>query len=252
VKKEGCVAVRWPRHPLATYHCGNYVFLNFPRFSLFQWHPFTLSSGPNDPWCEVHIKSLGDFTNKLHDSLQVDNPRLWVRCDGPYGKFTIDYHHYDTVLLVGGGVGVTPCIACLRDIYRVSMSASARMGMARIGVIRSVFFLWVCPNSTVYSWFQDVVEGCVKKSKVEGYPTFHPLVYSTREKEPKDPLLIPGRPDMYEVFGQVEDDARTREARRIAVFTCGPTPLVNQAWDESIARSGGDMRFEFHNEIFDF
>jgi hypothetical protein len=62
---------------------------------------------------------------------QESNPRLWIRADGPYGKFTIDYHHYDTVLLVGGGVGVTPCIACLRDIYRVSMTSAARMAMVR-------------------------------------------------------------------------------------------------------------------------
>jgi hypothetical protein len=33
---------------------------------------------------------------------------------------------------------------------------------------------------------------------------------------------------MFEIFGKVEDDSRTRDARRVAVFTCGPTPLVNQ------------------------
>jgi hypothetical protein len=33
------------------------MFINFPSVSLMEWHPFSLSSGPNEEFCEIHIKA---------------------------------------------------------------------------------------------------------------------------------------------------------------------------------------------------
>jgi hypothetical protein len=79
VKAGNMVQVLVPRHPLATYRVGSYVFVNFPGLSVFEWHPCklffawsarsvyltrnyiadTLSSGPDDDYLEMHIKALG-------------------------------------------------------------------------------------------------------------------------------------------------------------------------------------------------
>ena len=106
-KGGGCMQVLLPRHPLAKYHVGSYVFANFPAVSLLEWHPFTLSSGPNDDYIELHIKALGDHTNRLLELVRRKE-QTWVRIDGPYGHVSVNYKRYPAVVLVGGGVGVTP------------------------------------------------------------------------------------------------------------------------------------------------
>ena len=44
---------------------GQYVFLNFPEISRWEWHPYTLASSPLEEHYEVDIKGLGDHTKKL-------------------------------------------------------------------------------------------------------------------------------------------------------------------------------------------
>jgi NADPH oxidase len=36
-----------------------------PDVSKFQWHPFTISSAPDDPYISVHVREVGDFTEAL-------------------------------------------------------------------------------------------------------------------------------------------------------------------------------------------
>jgi predicted ferric reductase len=62
------------------------MFLNFPEVALLERHPFCLSSGPNEASCEVMIKVLGDFTKKLVEQAALKQ-NLWIRVDGPYGKW---------------------------------------------------------------------------------------------------------------------------------------------------------------------
>ncbi|XP_013406474.1 NADPH oxidase 5 [Lingula anatina] len=47
---------------------GDYIFLNIPKIATFEWHPFTISSAPEDPdhlW--LHIRAVGRWTNKLYE-----------------------------------------------------------------------------------------------------------------------------------------------------------------------------------------
>jgi len=247
----GAISVRWPKHPWARYHVGNYVFLNFPGFSVVQWHPFTLASSPGDPFNEVVIKSLGDFTGRLNDVVKTmgANARLWLRCDGPYGRFTIDYHRFETIVVTGGGVGVTPCIAMLRDVFRVDYTKETRMEKARHTVTKNVFFIWSCTNVQVYEWFKDVVERSVAKSSRTGYAKLHLYIYATREKTPPAPM-IPGRPDYDEIFDHVE---RETAGAPVASFVCGPDAMVDDVQQQCIERTAaGPARWYGHQETFNF
>lgn len=44
---------------------GQYVFLNCPAISQLEWHPFTMTSAPEEDFFSVHIRSAGDWTEKL-------------------------------------------------------------------------------------------------------------------------------------------------------------------------------------------
>jgi predicted ferric reductase len=88
LKMGKVVQIRFPKHPIAKafglYKTGQYVFLNFPQLSLFQWHPFSISSGPDEVTGEVHIKGLGGHTMELVERCGKPEGKLWVRVDGPY------------------------------------------------------------------------------------------------------------------------------------------------------------------------
>ncbi len=47
-------------HPFR-YQAGQYLYLNCPEISRKQWHPFTISSAPEDPYVSVHIRARKDM-----------------------------------------------------------------------------------------------------------------------------------------------------------------------------------------------
>ncbi|TYI71839.1 hypothetical protein E1A91_D07G017700v1 [Gossypium mustelinum] len=122
------------------YKSGQYIFLQCPSISPFEWHPFSITSAPGDEYLSVHIRTVGDWTKELkrvftevNDSPfvigrarfggpgYIDNncqPKLLV--DGPYGAPAQDYRNYDVLLLVGLGIGATPFISILRDLLNNS------------------------------------------------------------------------------------------------------------------------------------
>jgi NADPH oxidase 2 len=51
---------------------GQYIFLCCPEISLWQYHPFTLTSAPEEEYISVHIRCVGDFTNGLAQKLGCD------------------------------------------------------------------------------------------------------------------------------------------------------------------------------------
>lgn len=48
---------------------GQYIFLCCPEISLWQYHPFTLTSAPEEDYISVHIRCVGDFTTTLAEKL---------------------------------------------------------------------------------------------------------------------------------------------------------------------------------------
>ncbi|GAB7365695.1 hypothetical protein MBLNU230_g7034t1 [Neophaeotheca triangularis] len=102
----------WP------YSAGQYVLLQVPALSFFQWHPFTISSC-RGPILQLHIKFDGDWTRKLRDLGQDSDKRqvpIKVGIDGPFGAPAQRFYDYDYSIIVGGGIGITPFSAILTDI----------------------------------------------------------------------------------------------------------------------------------------
>ena len=96
------------------YSAGQYILLQIPKMSVFQWHPFTISSCRGDV-LQVHVKLDGDWTNKLADILSEDE-EIRVSIDGPFGAPAQRFYDYDYSIIVGGGIGITPFSAILTDL----------------------------------------------------------------------------------------------------------------------------------------
>lgn len=92
---------------------GQFAFVSFPRSSVaVEEHPFTISSGSNDPGIRFCIKDLGDFTATV-GSLQVGEP---ARVEGPYGTFSFTKSHHIHQVWISGGIGITPFLAMARSL----------------------------------------------------------------------------------------------------------------------------------------
>lgn len=129
------------------YKSGQYIFLQCPSISSFEWHPFSITSAPEDDCLSVHIRIVGDWTRELKQVFtevsdspsvigrakfskpgQVDQrsqPKLLV--DGPYGAPAQDYRNYDVLLLVGLGIGATPFVSILRDLLNNTRASEDQM-----------------------------------------------------------------------------------------------------------------------------
>jgi predicted ferric reductase len=82
------------------------------RDGWWQSHPYSVSVGSSPQYMRITVKDLGDHSRGLA-ALRIGTR---VVVEGPYGIFTADDRRTDRVLLVGGGVGVTPVRAILDDL----------------------------------------------------------------------------------------------------------------------------------------
>ena len=91
---------------------GQFFLFRFltPRHS-WQAHPFSLSATPTDTQLRITVKDLGDRTREL----QKVRPGTRVLIEGPYGTFTSPAGSQRRVLLIAGGIGITPLRAMLDD-----------------------------------------------------------------------------------------------------------------------------------------
>lgn len=80
------------------YRPGDYVFINIPSIAKYEWHPFTLSSAPEDEdHIGLHIRAVGQWTNRLLDFFQKEQVRLHSGEIKPYKKQANDHSN------AGGG-----------------------------------------------------------------------------------------------------------------------------------------------------
>ncbi|MGH3794348.1 MAG: ferredoxin reductase family protein [Pseudonocardiaceae bacterium] len=108
---------RRPRHRQGCrsleFAAGQFAWLRLDPSVTAQEHPFTIASSAHlGVWTEFTIRHTGDFTRDL-GRLQPGSP-VWV--DGPHGAFTVDLDRTTGLVLIAGGVGITPMMSMLRTL----------------------------------------------------------------------------------------------------------------------------------------
>lgn len=167
--------------PSFKYKAGQWLFLQVPSVSSYQWHPFTITSCPYDPYVSVHVRQVGDFTRALGDAvgagsaqaklydgvdpmgmyevaLQNGQQMPLLRIDGPYGAPAEDVFDNEIAVLIGTGIGVTPWAAILKNIWHLRNSPNPP---ARL---RRVEFIWVCKDTGSFEWFQTLLSSLEQQS----------------------------------------------------------------------------------------
>ncbi|XP_023636972.1 ferric reduction oxidase 4 isoform X1 [Capsella rubella] len=105
------------------------LFLHVPSISKLQWHPFTITSSSNleKDTLSVVIRKQGSWTQKLYTHISSSIDSLEVSTEGPYGPNSFDVSRHDSLILVGGGSGVTPFISVIRELIFQSQNQSTKL-----------------------------------------------------------------------------------------------------------------------------
>jgi len=85
----------------------------FARGHFLMSHPYSLSAAPTEHFLRITVKDLGDHSRSL--ALLKRNTRVFV--EGPYGAFTAGRSTRPHIVLIGGGVGITP-VRALMDEFK--------------------------------------------------------------------------------------------------------------------------------------
>ncbi|XP_036381059.1 cytochrome b-245 heavy chain-like isoform X1 [Megalops cyprinoides] len=245
---------------------GQYVFLNCPAISQLEWHPFTMTSAPEEDFFSVHIRSVGDWTQKLIDILEqlpegAQGPKMAV--DGPFGTASEDVFDYEVSMLIGCGIGVTPFASILKSIWYKFKQSNPKLHT------RKIYFYWLCRETHAFEWFADLLQVLEKEMEERGMADFltyklyltgwdhshaaHVMVHFDKDTDVVTGLRQKthyGRPNWDKEFEQVRKENPTSV---VGTFLCGPESLAKTLENKCVKFSDVDPRktkFYFNKENF--
>ncbi|XP_046876563.1 NADPH oxidase 1 [Hypomesus transpacificus] len=245
---------------------GQYVFLNCPEISPLEWHPFTMTSAPEEDFFSVHIRSAGDWTQKLISMVEqlpegAQGPKMGV--DGPFGTASEDVFDYEVSMLVGAGIGVTPFASILKSIWYKFKESNPKLRT------RKIYFYWLCRETSAFEWFADLLQVLEREMEERGMGDFltyklyltgwdqshanHVMVHFDQDTDVVTGLKQKthyGRPNWEKEFEQVRNENPTAV---VGTFLCGPAALADVLAKKCVKYSDVDPRktkFYFNKENF--
>ncbi|XP_022081729.1 NADPH oxidase 1-like [Acanthaster planci] len=249
---------------------GQYVFLLCPSISRLQWHPFTLTSAPEEEFLSVHIRIVGDWTNKLKEKLGADQGEQSVAqlpsiaIDGPFGTASIDIFEYEVGICIGAGIGVTPFASILKSISHKLLSPEFELKL------RKVYFFWICRDTNAFEWFTEMLQSLESMLIENGQREFLEYhIYLTRgwsHRQAKNIYLQEeqevdaitglrqktnyGRPKWDDTFKMI---AENNSGVNAGVFFCGPKSLstvLHKCCNRHSSLKPDGCRFFYNKENF--
>ncbi|KAK5991106.1 Ferric/cupric reductase transmembrane component 7-like protein [Cladobotryum mycophilum] len=150
---------------------GQYVYLRMPGISIFENHPFTISSLCSEDFpseygeqyrdCVLVFKPYGGFTKKALDTAIEKGPFHTYRAflDGPYGGMRRDLAAFDTCILIAGGSGITSLMSQLLNLVKRMRDGKA--------ITRRVVVVWSMKRLESMQWFEEELRICHESAPPE-------------------------------------------------------------------------------------
>ncbi|KAI9848284.1 MAG: hypothetical protein M1837_000548 [Sclerophora amabilis] len=189
------------RKPSMKYKAGQWLFINVPSVSKGQWHPFTITSCPFDPYISIHVRQVGDWTRALGDALGTGSTQSKeldgldpmgmyeialqngqempkIRIDGPFGAPAEDV---SCALLSGPAFKAHADNPVQVFDNEIAVLIGTGIGVTPWAAIlkniwhlrnspnpprrlRRVEFIWVCRDTTSFEWFQTLLSSLEEQS----------------------------------------------------------------------------------------
>ena len=218
--------------PVVHFEPGQYtsIAVQVPDLGVQQIRQYSLSDVPNGQTYRISVKResgneerpAGYVSNLLHDHVQVGDQ---VRLAAPYGNFFIDVNATTPVVLISGGVGLTPMISMLKRILQSPDQ-------------RELLFVHGARNGRV-----QAMKTKLRQAAAE-HDNFHLIMFYS------EPLATDQAGQDYDYEGFV--DVR-RIADRILLedadyYICGPVPFMRLQHDALM--NLGVKEAHIHYEVF--
>jgi predicted ferric reductase len=192
-------------------------FMDGPGWS--RGNPYTISAAPQDDRMRVTIQAAGD------GSARVANLTAGTRVliEGPYGTMTVQRRTQPRMLLIAGGVGITPMRAILED----SPYAPGET---------TLFYRYTAEEHAI---FRDELEQLARDRGVE-------LILLPGRRRADDswlPVGYDGPDDDIEQLRRTVPDIAHRD-----IFICGPSPWIASV--RHACRKAGASREHIHTEDY--
>lgn len=182
-------------------------------------HPFTLSCAPGDDTLRMTIKKSGAFTSSIPDI----EPGTPIQCTGPYGQFCKDIGTRREVVMIAGGVGITPFLSVLRHFRET-------------GADNDITLFWA--NKTPGDAFAAAeLEQLTRSLKLH---VVHVFSRVQAEQQTAAPVHNDGRPGkISHEFGRLNKSIFMRHITSMdaSFYLCGPPPM-QQAVLEELSQCG--------------
>ncbi|WP_193073626.1 NO-inducible flavohemoprotein [Pseudomonas sp. FME51] len=218
--------------PVANFEPGQYtsVVVQVPELGVEQIRQYSLSDVPNGRTYRISVKREsgnedqppGYVSNLLHDHVQIGDR---IRLAAPYGNFFIDVNATTPVVLISGGVGLTPMISMLK---RVLQSPDQR----------HLVFVHGARNGRV-----QAMKSKLRQAAAE-HDNFHLIMFYS------DPLASDqvGQDYDYEGFVDVKQIVDRILLEEADYYICGPVPFMRLQHDALMNLGVGEARI--HYEVF--
>ncbi|XP_055500560.1 cytochrome b-245 heavy chain [Leucoraja erinacea] len=249
---------------------GQYISVQCSKISSLEWHPFTLTSSPEEDHFSIHVRRVGDWSDNLFKVCGGDQKEFqeaWklpsIAVDGPFGTASEDVFLYETAVLVGAGIGVTPFASVLKSVWYKYTHSDPNLKLKKI------YFYWLCRETSAFEWFADLLQSLESQMLERGNSNFlsyniyltgwdeNQATHFAMHHEAQTDVItglkqktLYGRPNWDVEFGNI---ASNHPSTNVGVFLCGPASLAKILNRMSSAHSSGDPRgvhFIFNKENF--
>lgn len=239
------IGIYFKRPPGFDYVAGQWVRIASLAQNPGEYHPFTLSSAPNEENLSLHIRAVGPWTHNFREifsqkkSAGTPYPKLYV--DGPFGEGHQDWYRFEAAVLVGGGIGVTPFASILKElVHRFNIGARVQC--------KKVYFIWVTRTQSQFEWMADIIKE-VEEADTKQLVEVHIFVTQFYDKFDLRTAMLYiaerhfqrlsgrslftgmravthfGRPDFNTFFDSLAIEHGLLP--KIGVFSCGPPGMTN-------------------------
>jgi len=212
--------------PLFEFNPGQWVLINCPRISFFEWHPFTITSNNKENGkIQICIKDNGDWTNKFIAHL-TNNNNINVKISYPYGTRCDTIVNYKVAVLIAGGIGITKFISLIKSLPCILGHGN------QYTYLKKVHLYWVCKNINDFNCFIKQLNKIKTEIDNYGYGTFFDIHFYITQNHTNDnqfnyPPLFHyeyNRPNFEQIFTNLSNEFRDTE---INILFCGSKNMNN-------------------------
>lgn len=221
---------------------ANYLFVYIPKVSIYQFHPFTISTCKKDEntgeyefTCHVKNNNKGWCAKlaKVAETTRAED-YMGVRVEGAYGSLSVPLMRHDVVVLIAGGIGITPVYAMLQALTKKPHI--------------KVYVCWSNRTADMIGLFPKILDGSTNSVV---YVTAKQAKNESKDvQQLEDDRIVTGsRPNYVSYLNEIKKETK---CPYIGVMVCGPYPMItsvhNAVWD----CSDSSTKFQLHKEEFEF